>query len=74
MMEAKRVVGTIIVLAHFDIDGEKILETNCEDYDRFCYIPDVVNFEGRIYCKTGWNSDTGRACYKHGRNYAVKHH
>lgn len=34
------------------------------DYDKFLLLPEVLEIEGSIYCRTGWNSDGGLAYYR----------
>jgi hypothetical protein len=73
-MKAKVLPDAITVEAAHIIDGETVLETTCRDFDHFCSLPAAVEFEGRVCGKTGWSSDTNRACYKSGARvaYAVK--
>jgi hypothetical protein len=52
------------IMVHHAGQGETIAEVDCEDYDHFTTLPDVVSYDGIILGKTGWNSDTGRAYYK----------
>jgi hypothetical protein len=52
-------------------DDNCFLETSCLDFDAYKKLPDVLAFAGDKYVKTGWNSDTGRACFKTGRPFAV---
>lgn len=78
MKTAVAVTNAIPVLLHHHIkEGggrgveDYIIETTCVDYDAYKALPTAVRFEGRLYTKTGWNSDTGLACYKTGRPFAV---
>jgi hypothetical protein len=73
-MKAKVVQDTITLLGAYIIEGETVLETTCRDFSQFCALPAAVEFEGRVCGKTGWSSDTYRACYKSGAKlaYAVK--
>jgi hypothetical protein len=59
------VTDAIAVVAH-RAHGETILETECLDYTAYTKLPQVVTYEHTMYVKTGWSSDTGRACYKVG--------
>jgi hypothetical protein len=53
----------VITLATW-ITGHLVLETNCLDYDAYKALPQVVEYRGIECGKTGWNSDTGYACYQ----------
>lgn len=57
-------VGYVRAIIVWVVQGETIAEVDCEDYDHFTTLPDVVSYDGIMLGKTGWNSDTGRACYK----------
>lgn len=63
-MKAKTITDAIVVSASHIIEGETVLETSCSDFEQFCSLPAVVAFEGRVCGKSGWSSDTNRACYK----------
>lgn len=64
MNTATPVDGALVVRASHIIDNERIIEVDCEDYDAFKKLPQVVRFRGTILGKTGWTSDRNRACYK----------
>lgn len=51
--------------------GTTILTTKVEGYEGYAALPQVVEYQGGIYCRTGWNSDTMLAYYKQGGLYAV---
>jgi len=71
-MEAKEVKGAIVVLSCHIIEGQVVIETNCRDYEHFTTLPEVVCFD-EIHCaKSGWSSDTNRACYKSSKQIAYK--
>lgn len=44
--------------------GMRWLETRVADAEEYLALPKVVNFQGTIFYRTGWNSDTGTAYYK----------
>lgn len=69
-MKAKEIKGTVPVLNQFFFDNEHSFETSCLDYDDYERLPNAVELDGRMYVKTGWNSDRGRAYYKTGRPVA----
>jgi hypothetical protein len=53
------------VLSAYAMDGagDLWLETDCHDYDEFRALPVCLVFKSVRYAKTGWSSDTSRACY-----------
>jgi hypothetical protein len=70
IMKAKAIKDTVPVLNQFFFGNEHSFETSCVDYEDYEMLPDAVELKGRIYVKTGWNSDRGRAYYKTGRPIA----
>jgi hypothetical protein len=62
-MQAKTVKG-ITILRQANIEGVLCLECNCQDFDCFQALPSVVEFEGTLCGKTGWNSDRNVAYYQ----------
>lgn len=70
-MKATAIKEAIQVINTWEIEGEKGFETPCPDYLTWCNLPAAAAFDGIYYAKTGWNSDTCRACYKTGRKFAV---
>lgn len=48
----------------------KIIETECNDFDGYKALPNVIEFGGIRYGKTGWSSDTFKACYKSTKLFA----
>jgi hypothetical protein len=63
-MKAEVVAGAIPVETEHLLDGKVVLETTCNDYDHYSSLPGVVTYNGTTCKKTGWSSDTNRACYK----------
>lgn len=63
-MKAKVVQDAITIIGAYIIEGETVLETTCRDFEQFCALPHALSFEGRICGKSGWSSDTFKACYK----------
>ncbi len=47
----------------FEVPAAFFLETPCRDYSELLSLPNAVTFEGRLYGKSGWNSDTYKAYY-----------
>lgn len=48
------------------------LITTCRDYDHYASLPCVVQMDGKLFGKTGWNSDSMTACYKSHTKVALK--
>lgn len=73
-MRATKIPDAITLLVAAWVEGQLVLETGCEDYDAFKALPAAVTYQGVECGKTGWSSDTGRACYKSGAPvaYSVK--
>lgn len=57
-------VPGIVVITYTVLHGTMILETACSDDIAFQQLPAVLEFRGHLVGKTGWSSDSGRACYK----------
>ena len=62
-MKAKS-IDAIVITASYKLDGISVLETNCTSFQQFCDLPQVVEYEGKIFGKSGWSSDRCYACYK----------
>jgi hypothetical protein len=58
------VAGVLVVLSAFPLGSDFVLEVAASDYYTYNRLPDVVEYDGRRYGKTGWNSDVGLAYYK----------
>ena len=52
-------------------DGEQFVEVNCPNYDFYTALPAGMEFEGKVYTQTGWNSDLQLAYYKAGKKFAT---
>lgn len=63
---ANRVIGAVPLIATEEMDGEHHLIGFCADFDHYKRLPEVVEWEGRMFGKTGWNSDDCRVYYKSG--------
>jgi len=72
MNTAHAIENSFSIVSHAMVDNQYVIETPCSDYHYFASLPQVVNFEGRMCVKTGWSSDTNRACYKSGLPIAHK--
>ena len=69
-MEAKIVNGVVSLLGAYSIEGQTVLEVSGGDYEAYKALPTAVEYEGKICIKTGYNSDTGKTCYKSGVAHA----
>lgn len=63
----------VLVTAAYALDGQHWLETRIapDDYAAFEALPNALEFQGRRYGKSGWNSDTGRVAYRTGSRFAL---
>lgn len=59
-------INAIEVLSTWGDIFERGIITSCTDYDDYKSLPRVVEYQGVLYGKTGWNSDTCQAYYKTG--------
>jgi hypothetical protein len=57
-------INAITVIAEYKLDGEIVIEVPCKDYENFASLPNALSYNGTVVGKTGWSSDTYRACYK----------
>lgn len=64
-------VKAITINHHYPLDNDFWLETDCADYDALKTLPKVVQFDGRTYGQTGWNSDRGVAYYSTSKSVAT---
>lgn len=69
-MNARADSRYIRVLQCVFIEGQHIAEVECSDFDFYMTLPAAIEFQGKLFGKTGWNSDTCKACYKTGTNLA----
>ncbi len=61
IVKAEQVIR--VIEEHF-IEGEFVIEVDCEDYQIYKSLPSAVkHYSGRLI-KTGWNSDRFRAYFK----------
>jgi len=63
-MKARTLPDAITITAAFVLEGETVLETDCRDFDHWLSLPSAVEYDGVVCGKSGWSSDTNRACYK----------
>ena len=65
-MEAKIVKDMLLLQSVQVIGRDSIATVDCLDYDAYRKLPEVIHYMGKTMGKTGWNSDSGYACYKTG--------
>ena len=70
--QATTVPEAIVILMAGWLEGKLVIETTCPNYDHYRTLPQVVSYQGIECGKTGWSSDTNRACYKSGAHVAHK--
>jgi hypothetical protein len=80
---AKEVKGLIVVEQAYELEGTKWLVVRLDsrtvpltehgnvDYVAFKKLPGFVMYDGTVYGKSGFNSDSHRAYYKTGIAYAT---
>lgn len=71
-MLAKTRYDFLTILAFYRVEGDNIVIVNCPNYDTYEALPDAIEYSGLILGKTGWNSDTCKACYKFPNKLAKK--
>ena len=69
-MKATALKNTVVLNSIHMIGGESVFQTVCRDFEMFCQLPEVIEYNGIVAGKTGWNSDTGFACYRSRLNFA----
>jgi hypothetical protein len=69
-VKASVIQEAIEVSRYGTVEGTLIVETPCEDFTAFAALPRAIEFNGKVCVRTGWSSDTGRACYKSGVPFA----
>jgi hypothetical protein len=73
MNQAKSVKDAVTVNLSYELDGQGWIETDCQGYDGLVSLPKVLEFEGRRYGQTGWNSDRNVAYYCTSKAFAIAH-
>jgi len=62
-MQAKPHNDMVAITAHYFMDNIGVLEIKVNDTDYLAQ-PQVLEYEGRLYGKSSWNSDTMLVCYR----------
>ena len=71
MATATPIQKAIPVISSWEVEGTHGLETPCSDYGEYIGLPAAVEYQGRRYGKTGWNSDKDLAYYQTSKNFAL---
>lgn len=70
-MKAKARYDAVVIMQEYVIEGDHILHVRCEGYNDFARLPQAVEFQGKLFGKSGWNSDNNEAFYKDSLTVAV---
>ena len=62
----------IPVLSEHILEGQLVIETECNDFDQYKRLPSALTFKGITLVKTGWSSDTYKACFKQSTQVAYR--
>lgn len=63
-MKVEVVQGMMVAENVAVVEGNTCIVVYCKDHDYFRALPAVVSYNGILCGKTGYNSDTERACYQ----------
>jgi hypothetical protein len=70
-MKQAKPTDYLVPKSAWEIDGHKGLSFGLSmdgngyyTYDSVKALPEVVEYDGRLYCRTGWDSDEGEVFYK----------
>ena len=70
-MRATSIVDSIQVIEASHLGNNVYYFTvTCFDHDTYEKLPAGAEYDGRVYGKIGWNSDSCIACYKTGVKFA----
>lgn len=58
-------VKAVKILAQYNGFFGAAFNVNCRDYEHYKRLPDVLEYQGKHYAKSGWNSDLEECCYQH---------
>ena len=71
MFVAHAVPNAIQIIVDYPFEGEHWIEVTCQDYEAYTLLPHALEFQGRRYGRTGWNSDRCVAYYTTRRPFAI---
>lgn len=65
MMNAEAVNGAYVVRRYEALpDGVQVIVLDCHDHASYAGLPGAMTYEGQLFGKAGWNSDTGSVYYR----------
>lgn len=72
-MKTAQAVDGIKVASAYKVDGIGFLHTavSPDNYDEYKALPNACLWDGVLYGKAGWNSDTGIVIYRTDRKVAI---
>lgn len=70
-MKAQAIIGSIDVLASYNIERHSEVEVGCDNYDVYAKLPAAITYSGKVYGKKGWSSDKNRAYYDTDKSFAM---
>lgn len=53
----------IVPITVYPFDGHLWLELDCRNHEEWGNLPPALSYEGKVFGKSGWNSDYQRAYY-----------
>lgn len=68
---AAKVENAIAINSHYYLEGDYWIEVDCADYEAEKALPSVIQYGGRTFGMTGWNSDKCLAYYCSGKKVAT---
>jgi|GEM_PF-3843854 len=60
---AKPLPNELVIENYLSVGNESTVVTYCKDYSHYRSLPDVIEYSGRRFGKTGWDSNTNRCHY-----------
>jgi len=71
-MKQAKTIESVSVSADYQLEGEFWIEVSFQGgYTEYALLPKALEFEGRAYGQTGWNSDKNLAYYSTGKSFAT---
>ncbi len=71
MFIAHAIPNALQIIVDYPFEGDRWIEVHCRDYEHYTTLPHAIEFQGRRYGRTGWNSDRFVACYTTRQPFAV---
>lgn len=72
-MKTAQTVDALAISANYKVDGIGFLHTSVapDGYDEYKALPNACLWDGVLYGKAGWNSDTGVVIYRTDKKVAI---